>query len=78
MFLFIAFGGTQIAQGIVPAADPSVLKTQDSGAEIGKLLFIAFAFGAGLAINVAVFADISGGMFNPAVCSFMPFCRMSC
>jgi glycerol uptake facilitator-like aquaporin len=31
------------------------------------LLYIAFAFGISLAINVAIFADVSGANFNPAV-----------
>jgi len=67
MFLSLAFSGTQIAlnatgsnqlaPGISPAPD------------VGKLLYIALAFGFSLAINVAIFAEISGGKFNPAVSS---------
>lgn len=35
--------------------------------DVAKLLYIAFAFGTSLAVNVAIFAEISGGKFNPAV-----------
>jgi aquaporin related protein len=37
------------------------------------LLYIAFAFGVSLAINVAIFADVSGAKFNPAVSHIFPF-----
>ncbi|KAJ4294420.1 Aquaporin-1 [Kalmusia sp. IMI 367209] len=66
MFLFFAFAPTQIAleaATINPETPPDVNKPP----EVAKLLFIAFAFGAALAVNVAIFADVSGGMFNPAV-----------
>jgi aquaporin related protein len=67
MFLSLAFSGTQIA---LNAAGSSQL-TADSHAapDVGKLLYIAFAFGVSLAVNVAIFADVSGGKFNPAVSS---------
>lgn len=68
MFLFLAFAGTQIA------VVASTIEGQDSPnpdmdliQQVSKLIYVAFAFGAGLAVNVAIFADISGGMFNPAV-----------
>ncbi|KAF1970143.1 aquaporin-like protein [Bimuria novae-zelandiae CBS 107.79] len=35
--------------------------------QVSKLIYISFAFGAALAVNVSIFAEISGGMFNPAV-----------
>ncbi|KAJ4289775.1 Aquaporin-1 [Kalmusia sp. IMI 367209] len=68
MFLFLAFTGTQIA--IVSATiesegpgNPDMNPVQ----QVSKLIYISFAFGAALAVNVSIFADISGGMFNPAV-----------
>jgi glycerol uptake facilitator-like aquaporin len=61
MFLAMAFAGTQIANEspvkMSPLPDPS------------KLIYISFVFAVALAANVAVFSDISGAMFNPAVCS---------
>jgi aquaporin related protein len=70
MFLSLAFCGTQIA---VNGAGIQQL-TPDSAAlpDVSKLLYIAFAFGVSLAINVAIFADVSGAKFNPAV-SFSPY-----
>ena len=65
MFLFLGFTGTQIA---LNAAGTQQLTSSDNPApDVSKLIYIAFAFGVSLAINVAIFADISGGKFNPAV-----------
>ncbi|CBX92054.1 hypothetical protein IAQ61_000248 [Plenodomus lingam] len=65
MFLSLAFSGTQIA---LNATSNAQLKPSDIPApDVGKLLYISFAFGVSLAINVAIFADVSGGKFNPAV-----------
>ncbi|KAF2849044.1 aquaporin-like protein [Plenodomus tracheiphilus IPT5] len=65
MFLSLAFSGTQIA---LNAAGSGQLTSSDNPApDVAKLLYIAFAFGVSLAINVAIFADVSGGKFNPAV-----------
>lgn len=67
MFLFLAFTGTQIA---LNAAGTQQLTSSDNPApDVSKLIYISFAFGVSLAINVAIFADISGGKFNPAVSS---------
>lgn len=61
MFLSLAFAGTQIA---LNAAGSSTLTSSGNPVpDVGKLLYIAFAFGVSLAINVAIFADISGGKF---------------
>jgi len=61
MFLSLAFAGTQIA---LNAAGSSTLNSSGNAPpDVGKLLYIAFAFGVSLAINVAIFADISGGKF---------------
>jgi aquaporin related protein len=72
MFLFLAFTGTQIA---LNAAGTQQLTSSDHPApDVTKLIYIAFAFGVSLAINVAIFADISGGKFNPAVRSPCTLC----
>jgi hypothetical protein len=72
MFLFLSFAGTSIA--IVSATventnsdtfDLSPIQT------VSKLIYISFAFGVALAVNVSIFADISGAMFNPAVSSLL-------
>lgn len=67
MFLFIAFAGTQIALESA-SVNPLVPTNENPSPEVLKLIYISLAFGAGLAVNVAIFADVSGGMFNPAVC----------
>jgi aquaporin related protein len=65
MFLSLAFSGTQIA--LNAAGSSQLTQSVDKAPDVGKLLYIAFAFGVSLAINVAIFADVSGGKFNPAV-----------
>ena len=75
-FLFFAFMGTQVARissnsdntansmdlSSVPSKDPS------------ELLYVSLAFGFSLSANAWVFARISGGLFNPAVCFWLlPF-----
>lgn len=70
MFFSLAFSGTQIA---LNAADSQQLAVRVSP-DVGKLLYIAFAFGVSLAINVAIFADVSGGKFNPAVSQYYSLC----
>lgn len=57
MFLFFAFGGTQIANTLTPASAP----------DLQQLLFISLSFGFSLAVTAWVFFRISGGLFNPAV-----------
>ncbi|KAF1358801.1 lens fiber major intrinsic protein [Lizonia empirigonia] len=65
MFLFLAFAGTEIA--LNAAGAQTLTSSVNPAPDVSKLLYIAFAFGVSLAINVAIFADISGGKFNPAV-----------
>jgi hypothetical protein len=65
MFLSLAFTGTQIA--LNAAGSNQLTSSGDPAPDVSKLLYIAFAFGMSLAINVAIFADLSGGKFNPAV-----------
>lgn len=66
MFLALAFAGTQIAVND-PGASRAGLQGPSTNPDVTKLLYIAFSFGVSLAINVAIFADISGAKFNPAV-----------
>lgn len=61
MFLFFAFGGTQIANTLTPETTPN----------LGQLLYISLSFGFSLAVTAWTFYRISGGLFNPAVCSYM-------
>lgn len=65
MFLSLAFAGTQIA--LNAPGSTQLTSSANPAPDVGKLLYIAFAFGVSLAINVAIFADVSGGKFNPAV-----------
>ena len=69
-FLFLAFVGTSIAV----ASSTIQSGSQDLSAlqQVSKLIYIAFSFGASLAVNVSIFAEISGGMFNPAVSPLHP------
>lgn len=59
MFLFFAFGGTQIANTLTPANNPSLT----------QLSYISLSFGLSLAVTAWTFYRISGGLFNPAVCT---------
>ncbi|KAI4156625.1 MAG: hypothetical protein LQ340_000128 [Diploschistes diacapsis] len=60
LFLFFAFGATQIA-------NTNNQGTVTDSSEINRLLFISLAFGFSLAVNAWTFFRISGGLFNPAV-----------
>ncbi|KAF2183418.1 aquaporin-like protein [Zopfia rhizophila CBS 207.26] len=71
MFLFFAFGGTQVAK-TAAFADNAAAAGQEKGRSTpalntSALLFISLSFGFSLAINVWVFFRVSGGLFNPAV-----------
>lgn len=61
MFLFFAFGGTQIANTLTPADTPNLT----------QFLYISLSFGFSLAVSAWTFYRISGGLFNPAVCTDM-------
>jgi len=72
MFLFIAFGATQVANTAAVVANGVAGESQEDHSitqapNTNVLLFISLAFGFSLAINVWVYFRISGGMFNPAV-----------
>ena len=73
MFLFFAFGGTQVANTSASASDPGtagqVNGSITQAPNTSVLLFIALSFGFSLMVNVWVFFRVSGGLFNPAVCT---------
>lgn len=57
-FLLMALSAAQVANS----------DTSSAGAiNLVQLLYISLAFGFSLAVNVAIFARVSGGLFNPAV-----------
>lgn len=64
MFLFFAFGGTQIANTLTPADSPSLT----------QLSYISLSFGIALAVTAWTFYRVSGGLFNPAVCTHPSLC----
>ncbi|KAH8801455.1 aquaporin-like protein [Xylogone sp. PMI_703] len=61
LFLFMAFGGTQVAHG----GEASL--SDNPAHRVVQLFYIALVFGMSLIVNVWVFFRISGGLFNPAV-----------
>lgn len=73
MFLFFAFGGTQVANSTAFTEDADAVLQGSQNHTITQrpntsiLLFIALSFGFSLAVNVWVFFRVSGGLFNPAV-----------
>jgi aquaporin related protein len=71
MFLFFAFGGTQVANTAAIYSDRATAGQQDGSItqapNTSVLLFIALSFGFSLMVNVWVFFRVSGGLFNPAV-----------
>jgi aquaporin related protein len=64
LFLYIALGGTQVANNIPSSSGLTVAQT---GSNPQQLQYIALCFGFSLAVNAWVFFRISGGLFNPAV-----------
>ena len=73
MFLFFAFGGTQVAN-TAAVADNAATAGQDNNnnsitqaPNTSVLLYISLIFGFSLMVNVWVFFRVSGGLFNPAV-----------
>lgn len=77
LFIFFAFGGTQVAN--IPTTSVTGATSTTSSASTGpsediiaspntsSLLFIALSFGFSLTVNAWVFFRISGGLFNPAI-----------
>ncbi|CZT23504.1 related to aquaporin [Ramularia collo-cygni] len=64
LFLFLALGGTQVANNIPTSSGQTVAEV---GSNPQQLQYIALCFGFSLAVNAWVFFRISGGLFNPAV-----------
>ncbi|KAK1076012.1 Aquaporin-1 [Friedmanniomyces endolithicus] len=64
LFLFLALGGTQVANNIPTSSCQSIAQV---GSNPQQLQYIALCFGFSLAVNAWVFFRISGGLFNPAV-----------
>jgi aquaporin related protein len=74
LFLFFAFGGTQVANTAALYNDPLTTAGQQGNSETkppntSVLLYISVIFGFSLMVNVWVFFRVSGGLLNPAVSS---------
>ncbi|RPB07969.1 aquaporin-like protein [Morchella conica CCBAS932] len=65
LFLFFAFGGTQVAS--TTDVQHGTTSTTMSASDTSILLYIALSFGFSLAVNAWIFFRVSGGLFNPAV-----------
>ncbi|CAN8101850.1 unnamed protein product [Discula destructiva] len=62
LFLFFALGGTHAVN------NAEIINSNGTVAmDAAQLLYISFAFGISLMVNVWAFFRIGGGMFNPAV-----------
>jgi aquaporin related protein len=75
MFLFFAFGGTQVANTAALYADAATAGQQQNSLtqapNTSVLLYISLIFGFSLMVTVWVFFRVSGGLFNPAVRHFV-------
>ena len=71
-FLFFAFAGTQVANISSNTNTGNTVITTVQQKNPAQLLYISLSFGFSLAANAWVFFRISGGLFNPAVCSLTP------
>lgn len=65
-FLLMALSAAQVANSDTSHAGDDV---HPGGINLTQLLYISLAFGFSLAVNVSIFARVSGGLFNPAVSS---------
>ncbi|GAA5899884.1 hypothetical protein JCM8208_005532 [Rhodotorula glutinis] len=71
LFCFFAFAGTTVAS--LPATsvtDSGATATQGAvqpSPNTSSLLYVALSFGFSLAVNIQIFAGVSGGVFNPAI-----------
>ena len=73
MFLFMGFSAAQIAN--LPSAN---LKAPNGIAitNTANLLYISFAFGISLVVNVWIFFRVSGALFNPAIALSLAIARV--
>lgn len=62
LFLFFSFAGTQVSNTPMPAPG--------SPPNTSNLLYTSLCFGFSLTVNVWAFYRVTGGLFNPAVCSY--------
>ncbi|BGP30654.1 hypothetical protein JCM10296v2_002411 [Rhodotorula toruloides] len=71
LFLFFAFGGTNVANMAVldvnSTAQPDQTGATAALPNTSNLLYIAFSFGISLTVVAWCFYRISGGLFNPAI-----------
>ncbi|KAJ8111303.1 hypothetical protein OPT61_g6077 [Boeremia exigua] len=71
LFLFFAFGGTQVANTAASYSEPATAGQEENSItqvpNTSVLLYISLIFGFSLMVNVWVFFRVSGGLFNPAV-----------
>jgi aquaporin related protein len=71
MFLFFAFGGTQVANTAALYSDAATAGQKEGSLtqapNTSVLLYISLIFGFSLMVTVWVFFRVSGGLFNPAV-----------
>lgn len=72
MFLFMGMTVVQIAN--LPAANTTTAGV--AHIDTSNLLFIAFAFGISLVINVWIFFRVSGALFNPAISLALALARV--
>lgn len=64
LFLVMALSAAQVANSDTSHASDDV---HPGDINLTQLLYISLAFGFSLAVNVSIFARVSGGLFNPAV-----------
>jgi len=69
LFLFFAFSATQVANAATSDAGSGGDGSLTQAPNTSALLYISLAFGFSLAVNAWVFFRITGGLFNPAVCT---------
>lgn len=77
MFLFFAFGGTQVANTAALYSNKATAGQQGNSLtqapDTSVLLYISLIFGFSLMVCVWVFFRVSGGLFNPAVSQLQQF-----
>ncbi|KAF3771284.1 aquaporin-like protein [Cryphonectria parasitica EP155] len=64
LFLLMALSAAQVANSDTSHVGDGV---HPGDINLTQLLYISLAFGFSLAVNVSIFARVSGGLFNPAV-----------